>query len=67
MSVKLIECLNCHALIPEEAEKCPKCGVKRSTKKDKKQKTDSNVYTYTPGEYDVLADSTLEDKIEDFR
>ncbi len=32
-----------------------------------KKRAGANVYTYTAGEYDVLADSSLEDKIEEFR
>lgn len=32
-----------------------------------KKTTVTNVYTYNPGEYDVLIDTSLEDKIEEFR
>ena len=44
---------------------------KSSIDNKEKEKTESslaaNVYTYTSGEYDVLADTTLEEKIEEFR
>ncbi len=45
----------------------------KTNNKDKEKEKETttsvatNVYTYTAGEYDVLADTTLEEKIEEFR